>query len=290
MRAWIKHEGKLQLRETPDPVPRSNELLVRVEAFSLNRGELRTVALAADGTIPGWDVAGTVVTTVPGGPPAGTRIAAMTSGGAWAELAAVPLHTSAEIPEGLSTSIAATLPLAGLTVMRTLAVAAPLLGKRALVTGQNGGVGMLAMQLIPFAGAAVTGCRSATDVRGEYDFILESAGGESFSAAVERIAPGGTIVTIGNSSEQESTINVRSIYRKGAVKIYGLIIFEEVENRRVGARELHYLLDYAQRGSLDVEIGVEREWTELEQVLAELEQRRFSGKAVLTLPAAETSS
>ena len=38
MRAWIKHEGRLQLREVADPVPRSNELLVRVEAFSLNRG------------------------------------------------------------------------------------------------------------------------------------------------------------------------------------------------------------------------------------------------------------
>ena len=32
MRAWIKHDGRLQLREAPDPVPRSNELLVRVDS------------------------------------------------------------------------------------------------------------------------------------------------------------------------------------------------------------------------------------------------------------------
>ncbi|HYI08705.1 MAG TPA: zinc-binding dehydrogenase [Thermoanaerobaculia bacterium] len=281
MRAWIKHEGRLQLRETSDPQPRSNELLVRVEAFSLNRGELRTAALAADGTIPGWDVAGTVVATAPGGPPIGTRVAAMTSGGAWAELAAVPVHTTAEIPEDLSTSIAATLPLAGLTVMRALAVAGPLLGKRALVTGQRGGVGMLAMQLLPLAGADATGCRSAADVTGDYDFILESAGGDSFTAAIDRIAPRGTIVTIGNSSERDSTINVRNIYRKGAVTIYGLIIFEEVEQRRLGTRELRYLLDATARGSLQIEIGLERDWQELEQVLPELEQRRFGGKAVL---------
>lgn len=281
MRAWIKHDGRLQLRETPDPVPRSNELLVRVEAFSLNRGELRTAALAADGTVPGWDVAGTVVATVPGGPAVGTRVAAMTSGGAWAELAAVPLHATAEIAEGLSTAIAATLPLAGLTVMRALAVAGPLYGKRALVTGQRGGVGMLAMQLLPLAGAETVGCRSAADVRGDYDFILESAGGESFTAAIDRIASRGTIVTIGNSSEQDSTINVRNIYRKGAVTIYGLIVFEEVEQRRVGSRELRSLLDSAVRGSVNVEIGLERDWQELEQVLPELEQRRFAGKAVL---------
>jgi NADPH2:quinone reductase len=281
MRAWVRHEGRLQLREVADPVPRSNELLVRVEAFSLNRGELRTVALAAEGTIPGWDVAGTVVTGVAGGPAAGTRVAAMTGGGAWAELAAVPVHATAEIPEGVSTAVAATLPLAGLTVMRALAVGGPMLGKRALVTGHHGGVGMLAMQLLPFAGAGVVGCRSANDVQGEYDFILESAGGESFVAAIDRIAPRGTIVTIGNSSERDSTINVRNIYRKGGVTIYGLIIFEEVESRRVGARELHILLDHAVRGSIEVEIGVERDWQELEQVLPELEQRRFSGKAVL---------
>jgi len=281
MRAWIKHDGRLQLREAPDPVPRSNDVLVRVEAFSLNRGELRTAALAADGTIPGWDVAGTVVSTVPGGPPAGTRVAAMTSGGAWAELAAVPLHATAEIPEDLSIAVAATLPLAGLTVMRALAVAGPLLGKRALVTGQRGGVGTLAMQLLSFAGADTVGCRSAADVQGDYDLILESAGGDSFTAAIDRIASCGTIVTIGNSSEQDSTINVRNLYRKGAVTIYGLIIFEEVESRCIGARELRFLLDSAARGSLHVEIGLERDWQELEQVLPELEQRKFGGKAVL---------
>jgi NADPH:quinone reductase-like Zn-dependent oxidoreductase len=271
----------LQLREVAEPVPRSNELLVRVEAFSLNRGELRTAALAADGTIPGWDVAGTVVASVAGGPAAGTRVAAMTSGGAWAELAAVPLHATAVTPEGLATAVAATLPLAGLTVMRALAVGGPMLGKRALVTGHHGGVGMLAMQLLPFAGADVAGCRSAGDVRGEYDFILESVGGDSFAAAIDRIAPRGTIVTIGNSSERDSTINVRNVYRKGGVTIYGLIIFEEVESRRTGARELSFLLDHAARGSLHVEIGAERDWQELEQVLPALEQRKFRGKAVL---------
>lgn len=281
MRAWIKHEGRLQLREVADPVPRSDELLVRVEAFSLNRGELRTVALAAHGTIPGWDVAGTVVATAAGGPPAGARVAAMTAGGAWGELAAVPLHATAVIPENLPSTVAATLPLAGLTVMRALGVGAPLLGKRALITGAKGGVGVLAMQLAKLAGASVTGVRTADEAEGEYDFVLESAGGESFTAAVDRIASAGAIVTIGNSSERDSAINVRSIYRKGAVRIYGLIIFEEVAARRVGSRELRQLLELADGGSINVEIGDDRGWSELEAVLSALEQRRFAGKAVL---------
>jgi len=61
MHAWIRQNGLLQWREVPEPAPRSDELIVAVGAISLNRGEIRMSARAADGTIPGWDVAGTVV-------------------------------------------------------------------------------------------------------------------------------------------------------------------------------------------------------------------------------------
>src|ERR1043165_588853 len=150
MRAWMKKDGKLVMAEAPMPVPRSDEVLVQVEAISLNRGEVRSAALGADGVIPGWDVAGRMVET-------GQRIAGMLHRGAWAEYAAVPLHASAPIPDDVATSIAATLPLAGLTVMRALAVGGALLGKRVLITGATGGVGSLAVQLATIAGANVPG-------------------------------------------------------------------------------------------------------------------------------------
>ena len=274
MRAWIKNDGRLQFSDdVPEPVPRSDEWLVRVEAVSLNRGEVRTAALAAEGVIPGWDVAGTTED--------GMRVAGIVGGGAWAELVALPKHASATIPDGVSTAIAATLPLAGLTAVRALAVAGPLLGKRVLVTGATGGVGSLAIQLATLGGARVTGVAAVRDVEGEFDLILESAGGDSLARAIELVASGGTVVSIGNSSEQPTSFNARTLYRKGATTLYGLLIFEEVASRRVGTRELASLFDLVQTGVLQPVVEVEREWTDLDRTLDDLEHRRFRGKAVL---------
>ena len=274
MRAWMKTNGRLELRhDVPEPVAGANEFLVKVEAISLNRGEVRSAALAADGVIPGWDVAGRLAD--------GTRVAGMVRGGAWAESVVVPKHSAAVIPEGVPTSIAATLPLAGLTVMRALAVGGPLLGKRVLITGATGGVGTLATQLATLGGATVTGVSAIREKTGEYDLILESAGGESFANAIDVVARGGVIVTIGNSSEQPSTFNVRTLYAKGGASIYCLIVFEEVESRRVGTRELEALFELVRGGALQPVIEVERSWSELDRTLADLEQRRFRGKAVL---------
>jgi NADPH:quinone reductase-like Zn-dependent oxidoreductase len=301
MRAWIKTNGRLELRDVPQPSQRSNELLLKVEAISLNRGEVRTAALAADGTIPGWDVAGTVVAPAPGGggPQAGTRVAAMLHGSGWAEFAAVPIHVAAPIPDGVSTPVAATVPLAGLTVLRVLAAGGSILGKRVLITGASGGVGSLAVQLASRGGAFVTAvCSPARagairalgatnivntidDVLGEHDLILESVGGASLAKAIDLVASGGVVVTIGNSSEEPTTFNARNLYRKGAASIYGLLIFEEVDHARIGGRELAYLLELVRDGALQPVIEVERNWSELDRTLKDLEQRRFSGKAVL---------
>lgn len=274
MRAWMKKDGRLQLTEAQQPVPRSDEVLVKVEAISLNRGEVRGAKLAAEGTIPGWDVAGTVVET-------GTRIAGMLRSGAWAEYAAVPLHASAVIPDDVPTSVAATLPLAGLTVMSALNVAGPLLGKRVLITGATGGVGTLATQLATIAGARVTGVREVRDVSGEFDVILESVGGESLANAIQLIAPRGVIITFGNSSEQPVTFQSRDLFRKDGATIYGLLVFDEVDHRRAGTRELAYLMELVCNGALKPVVEVERDWTELEATLADLEARKFQGKAVL---------
>ena len=62
----------------------------------------------------------------------------------------------AVLPDNVSFAQAATLPVAGLTALRTLRHGAPLLGKRVLITGAAGGVGTLAVQLAARSGARVT--------------------------------------------------------------------------------------------------------------------------------------
>lgn len=298
MKAWVKRGDRLELADVPEPVPGSDELLVRVAAFSLNRGELRLARRAADGTVPGWDVAGTVAA----GPRAGERVAAIVTGGAWAELVRVPAAHAAVVPDGVGLDVAATLPIAALTVVRALDVAGSMVGRQLLVTGGSGGVGQFAIQLGAMAGATVTAVSSREaqhdtlrrlgahqvvaaieDAAGAYDCILESVGGRSLSAAIERVARGGVVVTIGNSSESETTFNARTLFAKGGARIYGLLIFEEVESRRISAAALERLLRLVQEGRLEAPVEVRRPWTELTAVLEDLEQRAFAGKAVLVL-------
>jgi NADPH:quinone reductase-like Zn-dependent oxidoreductase len=304
MKAWIKREGRLDFSDVPLPTPNSGELLIRVQAISLNRGEIRAVARAAEGTVPGWDVAGTVVSTARDGhgPPEGARVACLLKAGGWAEFAAVPAGNAAVIPASIELEVAATLPVAALTVVRAFAVAGSVVGKRLLVTGGAGGVGQFATQLGSIAGATVTavtsrdsqrellhglGARdvvpSIDDATGPYDFILESVGGSSLATAIDLVARDGLIVTIGNSSEQETTFNARTLYAKGAIRIYALLIFEEMESRRVGAADLERLLALVADGKLRAPVEVRRGWRDLPLVLDELESRQYSGKAVLQL-------
>ncbi|HSP14555.1 MAG TPA: zinc-binding dehydrogenase [Thermoanaerobaculia bacterium] len=303
MKAWSKRDGALRLVDVPVPEPGTDELLVRVQATSLNRGEARTVARAAEGTVPGWDVAGTVERAARNGKgaPKGARVSAFVSGGAWAEFVCIPAAQAAIVPDAVDLEVAATLPIAGLTVLRAFEIAGSILGRSLLVTGGSGGVGQIAIQLGTSAGAVVTAISSrdsqrdalrklgAHDVvptidaaKGPFDLILESVGGASLATAIDRVARGGVIVTIGNSSEEETTFNARTLYAKGGATIYGLLIFEEVGSRRVRADHLERLFALVEAGKLTPPIQVRKSWMELPSVLAGLERGAYAGKAVLT--------
>jgi NADPH:quinone reductase len=304
MKAWMKRHDGLRLDDAPAPTQRSDELLLQVEAISLNRGELRSATRAGEGFIPGWDVAGTVAARAPNGkgPIEGARVAALVSAGGWAELVNVPVAQSAIVPGNVGLDVAATLPVAALTVVRALDIAGSLVGKRMLVTGGTGGVGQFAIQLGNLAGANVTAVSSRQlrwnhlhnlgarhvvgtieDAREAFDFVLESVGGQSLAGAIDRVARRGGVVTIGNSSEEETTFNARTLYAKGGAWLYGLLIFEEVESRRVDGRDLERVLALVESGKLRAPIEVQRSWTELPDVLEELDRRSYFGKAVLTL-------
>ncbi|MBX3287304.1 MAG: zinc-binding dehydrogenase [Actinobacteria bacterium] len=92
----------LQVREVPVPVPERGEVLIRVEAFGLNRSELHTRLGLADGvTFPrvlGIEAVGTVA-SCPGGELAvGSQVAALMGGmgrtfdGGYAEYTCVPVR------------------------------------------------------------------------------------------------------------------------------------------------------------------------------------------------------
>ena len=188
------------LAEVPEPTPRANEALVKVEAFSVNRGETFKLEAPVPGVRPGKDIAGLVVQpAADGSAPAGiAHVVGHPMAGGWVEFAAVPTDALAVLPDTVSSLEGAALPLAGLTALRLMRTAGPVLGRRVLLTGAPGGVGHYVTELTASAGAeviAVTrdaerGARlielgaaeivhDLADARGPYDIVLESTDGEA---------------------------------------------------------------------------------------------------------------
>jgi NADPH:quinone reductase-like Zn-dependent oxidoreductase len=208
----------------------------------------------------------------------------------------------AELPEGLDFEVAATLPVAGLTALGTLARGGALLGKRVAITGAAGGVGRFAVQLAHRGGAHVTGIvgrperaeglaeLGADDVavglepEGEpFDFVLESAGGASLAAAIGRLAPEGVVVSIGNSSGETTSFDPRVLYRKGSPRIEGYFITWVLLHGRIGSRELSYLASLAATGVLESRVDLRVSWRDASSAVDALLGRRVAGKAVLTI-------
>jgi NADPH2:quinone reductase len=137
----------IELREIREPSPADDEALVNVHVFSLNCGELSSFARNKEGWVPGQDIAGVVVRQAASGEGAavGTRVVALVEDCGWAERVAVP-NRRMVLPDEVGFPEAATLPVAGLTALRTLRHGGALVGRRVLITGAAGGVGTLAVQ------------------------------------------------------------------------------------------------------------------------------------------------
>lgn len=290
----------VELNEVPEPVPMPDEAIVEVHAFSLNRGELALLASRPEGWRPGQDVAGVIVQPASdgSGPEKGTRVVAWVDGAGWSQRVAAPTARIAALPDTVSFASAATLPVAGLTALRTLRQGGSLLGQRVLITGAAGGVGRFAVQLAALAGAEVTGVVSHPDrasglsglgatnivtnvqeAEGFFDLILESAGGSSLSGAISKVALGGTIVMFGNSSREETPISWANFAGHAFARIVAYFGYLSGTPASMG-EDLAKLVSMVAAGKLKPEIGLEDSWHNVYMAVAALRDRKVNGKAV----------
>ena len=157
-----------------DPSPGPNEVLVRVQAASLNPVDFKVAAVGSDlWTYPhvsGVDAAGIIEAV---GPEAtdwapGDRVLYLTNWrrpGNYAELNVVPSHTIARLPAAVNFVDGAAIPCAGLTAYNAIhrrLHCKP--GDLVLVHSGSGAVGGFAIQLAKLLGATVITTCSAANV------------------------------------------------------------------------------------------------------------------------------
>ena len=168
---------KLEVVDIPEPKPGPGELLVRVASASVNpidwkraSGAYRLILPVRFPSVPGYDLAGEVLALGPHtkGFAVGDRVHARikdAQSGASAEVATAGIDVTTKIPEGMSFSDAAALPLAGMTALQGLRDGGRLTfaestSTRVLILGGSGGVGHFAVQIAHAMGAHVTSVSS----------------------------------------------------------------------------------------------------------------------------------
>jgi NADPH:quinone reductase-like Zn-dependent oxidoreductase len=225
------HDDGLTIEEIETPSPDAGEVLVRVHAAAITRGELEWPVDRLP-AIPSYELSGVVVGS-------GEEVYALTPfdrNGVAAEYAVVPADVLAPKPLPLSHVEAAALPMAGLTAWQALFVHGRLArGERVLVTGASGAVGHIAVQLARHAGAVVV-------ERGPADLVFDTRGGEV--PAGERVItiaeemPGATYFIV--EADREQLLELSTLADAGVLRAEVDSVFPLTEARaafeRVAAR------------------------------------------------------
>jgi NADPH:quinone reductase-like Zn-dependent oxidoreductase len=199
-------EQVLSLRDLDEPTPGEGEVVVAVRAASVHPDVWHVVAgrpavlrLMGAGLrrprepVPGTDVSGVVAAVGagvtrwrPGDEVLGETLTGYQwkNGGAYAERVAVRAAALARKPKGITFEQAATLPTAGFIAVQNLRAAGPgWPGRRVVVNGAGGGVGMIAVQLAKADGAHVT----AVDAASKAELLSSLGADETVDYATEDV-------------------------------------------------------------------------------------------------------
>jgi NADPH:quinone reductase len=298
-------------REHPDPTPAAGELLVRVRAAGVCRGDL----MQRDGLYPpppgttpperpGLELAGEVVATGPGtrrfAP--GDRVMAVVTGAGQSELAVVPEIVAMPVPDGMDWARAGGFPENYSTAHDALFTQAGLaMGERVCIHGAAGGVGTAAVELARAAGAAVVatvrheGSRAGVAAlgaeavgpqgfgdHGPFDVVLELVGGVNMPANLDALATGGRIAVIGVGAGLSAEISLLSLMGKRG-RIHGSTLrARPLEDKAAVARRVErHVLPLVASGAVTVPVAATFPMDEAARAYERFAEGAKFGKIVL---------
>lgn len=225
----------LNMTNVKKPVPKENEMLVKIHAASANPADwhmIRGKPLFArfgfglfkpKNTIPGIDISGEIESVgknVTWLKPGDEVFGECGWGGGFAEYVCVPGKSLVIKPKNISFEEAASVTVAAITALQGLHYkGAEITGQNVLINGASGGVGTFAVQIARSFGAKVTGVCSSGNAKlvrsigaehvidytkqdfsqteQKYDFILDAVGNRSVSDYKRALTPNGKCVIVG---------------------------------------------------------------------------------------------
>ncbi len=292
-------DGPLEVTDVPDPEVGEGQALVRVRAAGLNFLDV----LIRHGRYPQMpELPAILGAELCGELEDGTRVMALTTRGAYAELAAidraslVPLPGNASFAQGaafLLTFLTAYVPLTRQVVLRDDATV--------LVHAAAGGVGTATIQVARALGARVIGvagseeklalCRKLgaedaftydsipDDLR--VDVVVDPVGGPLFEAAIGRLKPLGQVVAIGFAAGMWPEVQPANLVGRN-VGLQGVYIGRLMRHAPdVIAACTRELLELWGAGTIEPLVGAEFALADVEQAHAHVESRKSVGKVVL---------
>jgi NADPH:quinone reductase-like Zn-dependent oxidoreductase len=317
---WIQSANgatSLERRDVAVPQPGPGQVLVRMHAAGLNRGEIVPGRNAAQPKPGGAEGAGEVVVLGEGvtGPAIGSRVMGRCNG-AFAEYAVMDAREAIGIPQRLSWEQAASIPLAFAVVHDMLIAQGRLAaGEWLLVTGISSGVGVAALQVAKMLGAKVIGTSgsaeklerlkalgldvavctrsadwhdavmAATGTKGA-NLIVNNVGGSMFGECVRSLAFQGRLATVGSlDGVLRAEMDIEAMHGK-RLTLFGVSNRMRSADQRAGsARGVALdILPAVADGSIQPLIDRTFAFDDLPAAKAYMESNAHLGKIVVQMP------
>lgn len=311
MKAIIYHKKniphKLKLTETEPPLPRSNEVLVKVVAISLNAADYRSMKM---GIIPKKKIFGSAISGIVEA--VGENINQFKPGdaivgdltdfgfGGLAEYAVAPEKAFTHKPTNSSFEDSVTLPVAATTALKALRDKGNIQkGQSILIVGSTGGVGTYALQLANYFGAKVTAVCSTknielvkglgaekiidykknkineSDVR--YDLVVAVNGNYSLLDYKRMLSPNGTYVMVGGSLSQIfKAILFGKLLSLGKKKLKTL-------SAKADPKDLTFVAELLKNGHLKAIIHKRFPFEQSPKAMDYISQGHAPGKVIITI-------